>query len=103
MVIVVEHRRSRAVFVSVTTMVVMVGVGVVMLVVPQVMGFGLAAFVQAIRLHGRPDGLERQQYQQEKGDPSTHGPQYIGRPGAQHIIRRQWCSESKVGPASPYS
>lgn len=52
---------------------------VLMLVVPKMMRLTLRTFMQAVRLHGRPDGLERQQYKQEDGDQSTHGTEYIGR------------------------
>jgi hypothetical protein len=83
MVIVVEHGGGRAVGLIVTVLVNTLGrlSVVLVLVVSQVMRVALAALVKAIRLHGRPDGLKRQQYQQENGDPSTHGGQYIGQLG----------------------
>lgn len=80
MVIVVDHRRCLAGVFAAITMVGARGICMVlMLVVPQMMRLTLVTFVQAVRLHGRPDGLERQQYKQKNGDQSTHGNQYIGR------------------------
>ena len=80
MVIVINHRRCLAGVFGAVTMVSTIGVSMVlMLVVPKMLRLTLITFMQAIRLHGSPDGLERQQYQQENGDQSTHGNQYIGK------------------------
>lgn len=46
--------------------------GMHMCMVPQVVG-SPPFFVLAIRRRGRPDGLERQQYQQNDGDQAAHG------------------------------
>ncbi len=79
MVIVIEHRRRFSCVLGTTIMVSAIGVSMMlMLVMPKVLRLTLSIFVQAIRLHRRPNGLERQQYQQENGDQSTHGYQYIG-------------------------
>ncbi|MEY2844415.1 MAG: hypothetical protein RI920_2452 [Pseudomonadota bacterium] len=79
MVIVIEHRRCLAGVLGVVIMLGDVGIRVVlMLVVPKMMRLTLSTFVQAVRFHGSPNGLERQQDQQENGDQSTHGNEYIG-------------------------
>lgn len=79
MVIVIEHRRCLAGVLGVVIMLGDVGICVVlMLVVPEMMRLTLRVFMQAIRFHGSPNGLERQQDQQENGDQSTHGTEYIG-------------------------
>lgn len=80
MVIVIEHCRCLAGVLGAFIMVSTIGVRVVlMLVVPKMMRLTLSTFVQAVRFHGSPNGLERQQDQQENGNQSTHGFQYIGR------------------------
>lgn len=80
MVIVVDHRRCLAGVFAAITMVGARGICMVlMLVVPKMMRLTLITFVQTVRLHGSPDGLERQQYKQKNGDQSTHDNQYIGR------------------------
>lgn len=79
MVIVIEHRRCLAGVLGVVIMLGDVGIRVVlMLVVPEMMRLTLRVFMQAIRFHGSPNGLERQQDQHENGDQSTHGTEYIG-------------------------
>lgn len=80
MVIMNKHRRCLAAFVMVNT----IGNSMV-LMVSDMMRLVLATFVKAIWLHGSPNGLERRQHQQEIGEQSTHGRQYIG-------------SKSKVDP-----
>lgn len=79
MVIVIEHHRCLGVLAAVSMVSASHISMVLMRVVPKMMRLTLVTFVQAVRLHGRPDGLERQQYKQENGDQSTHGNQYIGR------------------------
>ncbi len=80
MVIVIKHRRCLADVVPAALMVIAISISIVlMLVVSQMLRLTLVTFVQAVRLHRRPDGLERQQYKQKDGDQSTHGSQYIGR------------------------
>lgn len=79
MVVVIKHRRRLARVLAVITMVSSRFISVMlMLMVAKVMRLTLTGFMQAIRFHGSPDGLERQQYQQKNGDQSTHGAQYIG-------------------------
>lgn len=61
MVIVIEHRRGLAGVLGVVIMLGDVGICVVlMLVVPEMMRLTLRVFMQAIRFHGSPNGLERQ-------------------------------------------
>ncbi len=101
MVIMVEHRRSLAGLIAglvarLTGTIVMVRainigicirmvlVCVPMLVMPKMMRLTLQTFMQAVRLHGSPDGLERQQHQQENGNQATHDKKYIGK-GAQKL------------------
>ena len=88
MVIMIEHRRRLAGLIAgLTGAIVMVRAisinadirVVLMLVMPKMMRLALHTFMQAVRFHGSPDGLERQQHQQENGDQSTHGFQCIGR------------------------
>jgi hypothetical protein len=79
MVIVIEHRRCLAGVIGAIIMVSAIGISkVLVLVVPKMMRLTRSTFVQAVRFHGSPNGLKRQQYQQENGDQSTHGAQYIG-------------------------
>jgi hypothetical protein len=82
MVIVLGHRVAFARFPSAVTLVRVNGIHtrmVLMLVVTKMGRWALRAFMHAIRLHRSPDGLQRQQEQQENGDQSAHGWQYIDR------------------------
>jgi hypothetical protein len=64
MVIVIEHCRCLASVLCAVIMVSAIGVCVVlMLVVPKMVRLTLSTFVQAVRFHGSPYGLERQHYQ----------------------------------------
>ena len=80
MVIVINHRRCFAGVLGAVIMLSALSISMVlMLVVPKMLRLTLITFMQAVRFHSSPDGLERQQYQQENGDQSTHGSQYIGK------------------------